>query len=125
MISFWISDYWQEQVMNTGRISDRAKARYLSAIQPYRDPKAGAYITDKIAILLEKGWGRFDMKPGLLKGLRWRVIPLRIAGQVQFRTVSENSKGWIHPGYGGAHVMHRVEREVPKIVQRILQKALK
>jgi len=133
-ISFYVADYWQEQVMNTGRLSNRGKARYLQAIQAYRDPKVGAYIDDKIAILLETGWGAFDMKPGLLWGikglpffgLRRRVIPIKqIGGNVEFRTVTENSKGWIHPGYGGGHVINRVKRNIPNLIKEILERSQK
>jgi hypothetical protein len=125
-ISFYVSDYWQEQVMSTNRLSDKGKLRYIMNIETYKEPKVGAYIADKIAILLEKGWGKFDMKPGLLKGLKSRVIPLkRLGGGTDFRVVREESSGWIHPGYGGGHVVHRVKRDIPKIIKGLYEQATK
>lgn len=132
-VSFAVSDYWQDQVMNTGRLSSRGKARYLRAIEAYSEPKVGVFLNDKIAMLLETGWPAFDMKPGLLLGIRGlplfglkkRVIPIKEDGIVKFRTVTEKSTGWIHPGYGGAHLLSRVKKNIPNLIKEILERSQK
>lgn len=132
-ISFFISQMWQDHVMDTGRLSDRGKRHYIRAINMYVPPKVGVFLSDKIAGFLETGWRKFDMKPGLLFGIRGlplmglpsRVIPLhdRDTGTVKFRTVKEASKGWIHPGYGGAHLVHRVIKDIPSIIRDVIERA--
>ena len=120
-ISKLIASMWAVTVQSS-RLSSRAKARYVGAIEPYSPPRAGAYVQDKIAQLLETGWKRFDMKPGLLKGKRYSNVPL-LEGEV--RTVSPKSKGksWVHPGFRGARIMHKVERRAAAIIRKMIANA--
>lgn len=110
---------WGDAVRRS-RLSSRAKERYIRSIQPYRQG-VGAYISDKVAALLEKGWERFDMKPGLLRAKSRRAIPL-LEGEV-IRTVSVNSPAgfWIHPGFDGAKVVDKVQATISAIVARALK----
>lgn len=116
---------WKDQVDRTLRLSDKGKHRYKANIIPYKEPKAGAYIKDKVTVLLERGWRKFGMKPGLLQGMARRVIPIVTDEGVVFRTVTQDSQGWIHPGYGGGHLEHRVRRSVPKILKDLINQAMK
>jgi len=108
-----VTKFWKDAVMRS-ELSTRAKKRYSEAITPYKT-KPGAYISDHVAKLLESGWDKFDMKPGLLKGVMSRVVPL---GGGVFRTVSQNSPvdSWIHPGFKGAKVVEKVQRSLAKLI---------
>jgi len=108
---------WRNAVMRT-HLSHRAKVRYCKAIQPYRD-RPGVYIADKVAKLLETGWKPFDMRPGLLKGMLRRVIPIKgPGGTTEFRTVSHTSPhgSWQHPGFKGANVLKELQKRLDKLV---------
>ena len=121
-IGMRVARLWREKV-NSSTLSERARRRYADAIVPYGPPKAGAYVMDSIALLLEKGWKAFDMKPGLLSGRGHRAIPLGIGdGTKTIRTVSSGGgKGaWRHPGFTGAHVAQRVQQSLARLVREAL-----
>lgn len=108
---------WRNAVLRTN-LSHQAKVRYCNAIQPYPD-KLGVYLSDKVAKLLETGWKPFDMRPGLLKGMMRRVIPMKgPGGATEFRTVSNTSPhgSWYHPGYKGANVLKDLQKRLDKLV---------
>ena len=113
---------WRRAI-NKANISPNAKRRYREGVKVYRSPRVGVYVSDKVAQLLEKGWQAFDMKPGLLKGLLARPIPIN---SNTMRTVSVNSpaSSWKHPGYKGANVAQKVKNKVPDLVRNILTKAI-
>lgn len=116
-----IAQAWKAAVMRS-RLSARAKRRYANAIVPYAS-KPGAYVKDKIAALLEKGWRAFDMKPGLLRGKLSRVIPLQLPSGTEFRTVSRSSPAgsWQHPGYKGAQVVPDLKNRLQDIVSKAMK----
>lgn len=124
-ISRRVASLWRTKVRNSS-LSPRAKKRYEDAIQPYKSGyKAGAYLTDKVAALLETGYKAFDMKPGLLAGMMRRAIPVQDAnGNKNIRTVSLTSPGksWRHPGIKGQNLKSRVERSVQRIVKEAIAK---
>ena len=126
-VSLAIVRLWQSRVEASSVLSGRAKARYKGFITPYAEPKTGAYIKDRITLLLEHGWKAFDMKPGLLSGRAHRFIPLggKRGKLSDGRTVSVSSGGWKHPGYRGAKLESGVKRSIPKLVREILTKAMK
>lgn len=121
LISGVIVKAWRDAVRSSN-LSERAKNRYCKAITPYKKSDVvGAYIKDFVAVLLEKGWKRFDMKPGLLKRHSVRRIPLD-EGKT-FRTVSHASRpdSWIHPGFRGAQVIGLVKSSVDRLVKQALE----
>lgn len=86
-----------------------------------------------LALSVELGSLAFDMKPGLLKGEKWRVIPLNptravINKKPIFRTVTPAQKGmWIHPGIRAYNISINVENYIdrvliPKYIDPILEK---
>ena len=76
-----------------------------------------------LPIALETGVPRFDMKPGLLKGRISRVIRL---ANGNFRTVSINSPkdSWWHPGIQARDIASKIEREAPKIMEEVFNRAM-
>jgi len=80
-------------------------------------------ITGFRPVAIEQGIKRFDMKPGLLKGFPYRVIPMRDGG---FRTVSKTSPegSWWHPGTQAAAIGEQVKAEAPKIAGKIFTKLI-
>lgn len=121
-ISDNIATLWRSKV-SISFLSRRAKDRYSKAIKPYKAThgKAGAYISEFVANLLETGWKAFDMKPGLLKGLTHRIIPLsdNQGGVKAFRSVASSSPStsWRHPGFKGAKIESRVRKSIGRIVR--------
>jgi len=121
-ISAAIAAHWRREVQASA-ISSRAKSRYLQAIVPYAgNNRIGARLARdvKIVSILEFGFGRFDMKPGLLKKAAYRRVPL-LKGKI-IRTVSENSKpgSWIHPGVKGAKTLDKVRKAIKDIIKEAL-----
>lgn len=121
-ISSEVASLWRSKLMST-HLSSAARRRYGDAITPYSPPRTGAYLSDFVATLLETGWKRFDMKPGLLGDRKHRVIPLLTDGQRRFRSVSVKSlpSSWIHPGFRGAHLAERVRRSIGRLVKEALK----
>lgn len=121
-ISANIVKLWKQKVMQSA-LSGRAKERYIEAIIPYKSPRAGAYIVDAVVFLLDRGWKRFDMKPGLLRGGRYKRVPL-LPG---VRTVSQSSNpnSWIHPGFKGAKIVPKVEKAAKGVIARVIANARK
>lgn len=124
-ISSGLAQVWRRAIASSA-LSDRAKRRYETAITPYRPPNAGAYISDKVSVLLELGWKRFDMKPGLISGKRYESVPIKKGTKLAIRKVSKSSPrgSWIHPGYRGAKVLSRVQRSIARIVKEAITNAL-
>jgi len=122
-ISMRLFATWRRAINSTG-ISANAKRRYREALIPYRPPRVGVYVTDYVAQLIEKGWKSFDMRPGLLKGLLSRAIPIGDSGEI--RTVSQASPAgsWKHPGYKGARVHDRIKKQTMDVVQTVINKVI-
>lgn len=117
-LSALVTQAWRMGV-DESQLSGRAKDRYKKAITPYKS-KAGAYVRDFVASLLETGWRRFDMKPGLLRGAAYRVIPIGGGtGTPTFRAVSTRSSAssWIHPGFHGAKAMEKVSERLQALIR--------
>lgn len=83
---------------------------------------------------VEYGRGAFDMKPGLLKGGKYRIVPLNVNRYINmqkptvFRTVSVNSPpdSWLHPGWKGMKLSEEVIRELDKtIIPKNVEKLFK
>jgi hypothetical protein len=123
-ISAAVTALWRAKVQ-ASELSQPAKRRYSDAIEPYKGQRAGAYISEKVAQLLERGWKGFDMKPGLLGGFRSRAIPLLTGKTQTIRTVSVTSPAgaWRHPGFKGAKLAHRVQRGIKRIVKEAMKGA--
>lgn len=89
----------------------------------------------------DEGFSGFDMKPGLLRGphakiskdgVPYNIVPIKgsseyhSAGKTEFKVVSGKSdkNSWIHPGYGGAHILDDVfyylDSEIENIITNIL-----
>jgi len=70
-----------------------------------------------LPVALETGAPRFDMKPGLLKGRDFRVIPMHDG---EFRTVSKTSPkdSWWHPGFQGRRIHEQIEWESSDMLER-------
>jgi hypothetical protein len=75
-----------------------------------------------LALALEDGIPRFDMKPGFLPGRESRVIRL---ADGNFRTVTKLQTGkWIHPGFEGLKIQEMVKEHISKVlVPRIHKEA--
>jgi len=123
-------EFWRNEA---SRRLDSTRDRYVDAIYIYEDFGEGVVIglseTDEMVIHLEQGYGRFDMKPGLLQGRDSRVIPIRERSYmpVHFRTVTkrQGADKWIHPGWEGLHLVEEVDREldnkiVPKYIEELV-----
>ncbi len=117
LISAAVVALWRTKI-DGSTLSSRAKRRYSRAITAYVPPRAGAYISEKVAVLLERGWKRFDMAPGLLRGKSYARIPVK--GGVRTVSVHSPTKSWVHPGFAGAKVASRVERGIGKVVKGVL-----
>ena len=93
-----------------------SKAKYLDAIDVRREGDDIILgLTDELASSLESGSEPYDLKPGFLRGRISRVIPLVDAGTnnvTRFRTVSVNSRGWIHPGNKARKITEKVQTEL-------------
>lgn len=118
--SAYVVERWRAQVA-ASKLSGAARRRYSEDITPYNPPRIGAYISDKVAILLERGWKSFDMKPGLLAGRLRRVIPLNGGKDLRTVSVKSPSGSWIHPGYEGAHLT----KGIAGLLRGIVETALK
>lgn len=83
---------------------------------------------------VEMGRNGFDMKPGLLKNAKSRVIPLNVNRYINmtkptvFRTVSVTSRpdSWMHPGWKGKKLSDEVVKEldtaiIPKHLNKLFQ----
>lgn len=102
-----------------------AEMKLNTSIQDYMEgvsvakTKDGAEITIKgwLPVALETGAPGFDMKPGLLAGRDFRVIPMHDG---EFRTVSKNSppESWKHPGLEARNIHEAVEAEADDIIQK-------
>lgn len=84
--------------------------------------------------VVDQGGSAYDMKPGLLKGNKYRVIPLNprryinMTKPTAFATVSVNSKpdSWMHPGFKGKKLSDEVSNEldrtiIPKNVEKLFK----
>lgn len=70
-----------------------------------------------LPVALESGHQRFDMKPGLLDGRAFRVIPMHDG---EFRTVSTKSspESWWHPGFEAKEIHKDIENDVDEMLKR-------
>lgn len=86
-------------------------------------------LTGDLATAVETGQQSFDLKPGFLKGAKYRVIPLvSDRGPVKFRTVSHTSKGWKHPGITPRNIIPSVQNElqsglIGEVFSRVLSRS--
>lgn len=117
--------FWSEEA---GRVLNTTRHRYQQALYIYEDfsGESGTVIglgaEDKLVVAIEEGAGPFDLKPGFLKGRNKAVIPIgnpRVA-----RTVTDESTGWIHPGWVALNLVVETDKQlddviVPKYLQEL------
>jgi hypothetical protein len=70
-----------------------------------------------LPVALEAGRAPFDMKPGLLDGRDFRIIPMHDG---EFRTVSSRSPSgsWWHPGFEPRAIHEEVMNDMDDLIQR-------
>jgi len=72
------------------------------------------------ASFLNRGYGAFDMKPGLMG----KTVPLKTTSGTVFRRVGPHSSpdSWIHPGYQATNFVEKAKQKIEEgIVVRIEQ----
>ena len=72
-------------------------------------------VTGPLAIAVEGGSEKFDLKPGFLKGKTSATIPLfgnRPPNIDRLRTVPSKTKPWIHPGIKARNLIDKVTDKV-------------
>src|SRR5690349_4372126 len=90
---------------------DKSRVKYLEGLSFSTNIEADsviATVSGWLPVAVEEGAQAFDMKPGLLKGRRSRVIPLHTG---ELRTVSINSRpeSWWHPGIQARAISFQVK----------------
>jgi hypothetical protein len=103
----------------------KAQVKLSSTFDEFKDGVRVAIAGDGVEIhvegwlpvALETGHERFDMKPGLLDGRDYRVIPMHDG---EFRTVSKNSpsESWWHPGFEPRNIHKDIEDDVDGMLKR-------
>lgn len=78
-------------------------------------------LSGELGVAIEEGSGRWDMKPGILKGAEARVIPMGSKANPKFRTMKARSSGWWHPGYQGRAIRTEVTRQMPRMVKDVFK----
>jgi hypothetical protein len=116
-----VAKAWTVEV-NKSFLSSQAKSRYTKAIKPYNG-LVGAYISDHVAKLLETGFDSFDMKPGFLKGVLYKRIPIN--GKVRTVSVKSPTSSWIHPGIEGARAIEKTKKKLMSRMQALVREALR
>ena len=79
---------------------------------------------NKLANAVETGFAKFDMKPGLLAGRDYRVIPLNVNRNIVFRnpkvfrvvSTKSPSNSWIHPGFDGVDIADTVVDQLNEVI---------
>lgn len=61
---------------------------------------------------IEFGSDSYDLKKGFLQGRQYRVIPMGYPTINRFRTVSQFSSGWQHPGFEPRGLLEEVQEEM-------------
>ncbi len=103
---------------------DRRKA-YLKGLSVTRSGlDVDVKLTGSFPVAIEEGAGRFDMKPGILKNLHSRVIPMGPKNKPKFRTMVATSSGWWHPGFQGSSIHTQVEKLMPTITDDVFKPLL-
>lgn len=109
------------------------KSRYLDAIEVSRDgDEIVLTLNDELVSAMESGSDPYDLKPGFLKGKQFRIIPLVDEGTnnvTRFRTVSQGSSGWIHPGHKARKIVEQVKVEVEtnilgEVMNRVMSRSV-
>ena len=113
---------------------DTSRDEYLKALSFTKQKDSVEVTLDGwVANMVELGHQRFNMKPGLLKGNLWRVIPLgKPKGSKGFSKVSINSPAdswiWEEIKHKGGVQIHKSVQEavdtkhVPRIFKQIMEK---
>ena len=96
------------------------KEKYLDAIEVKREgDEIILSLTDPLAASMEAGSGPYDLKPGFLRGKQFRIIPLVSPGTdnvTGFRTLTQGSAGWVHPGHKARKIVDQVTAELEATV---------
>lgn len=108
---------WRRLAADSSKLNT-TKQTYLDAIEVSREGDSIVLaLTDTLAAAVEEGSDPYDLKPGFLKGRTHRVIPLVESGRpVQFRTISQKSGPWIHPGIHPRSIVGEVKAEVENTI---------
>lgn len=106
------------------------KSKYIDAIKVEREgDEIVMSLTDELASAMESGSKPYDLKPGFLKGKQSRIIPLVDKGTnnvTRFRTVTQGSSGWIHPGHKPTKIVDQVKNELETtVLGEVLAKAMR
>jgi hypothetical protein len=82
------------------------------------NPMTGKVATAKSDNPLLNGLTKYQQVVQTDKGSKVRSI------YINYRTISENGKPWIHPGFGGIHAFEEAEREVVAQLDNIIKDLL-
>jgi hypothetical protein len=90
---------------------DTSKEEYLKGLSVQSiDNDVFVELTGWLPVSVETGADRFDMKKTLLGDKVSKVIPFdKGGGQVGFRTITQNSDGWWHPGIQAKSIYSQVQ----------------
>lgn len=105
-----------------GELLHTSKDKYLQGLSVERVGKdtIQATLTGFLPVGIEEGHKSYDMKPGLLGSGLSKVIPIgKGAGRTpSFRRITQNTKGWIHPGWPQAKKIHvEVQKEIDETLK--------
>jgi len=98
-----------------------SKKEYLDGLHIERvDDTIQAVLKGFIPNAVEEGYGQYDMKPGMLGNALYKVIPIgKKAGKTPtFRTMTKNSKGWIHPGFKKRAIGEQIQDDMDEIAKK-------
>lgn len=101
---------------------DESEAAYLKGLTVSGSGmEIDVRLTGDFPVALEQGSSRFDLKPGFLKNLDHRIIPIGKKGaKPKFRIVRSTSPGWWHPGIQAKSIHKQIFSQMPRIVNDIL-----
>lgn len=111
---------WREKASSTLKTS---KEDYLNGLSVERTGNDIQFVLKgALPIALEEGAPSYDMKPGLLKNLTHRTIPINSkTSNPVFRQLSTKSKGWIHPGFKPRKIHEEVMDEAEAIYSKVFE----
>lgn len=111
----------QYLIEESGRKLKTTRSRYANAIYIYEDFMEGGIVVgvdnkDPLVDAIENGAPGFDMKPGLLKGRKIRVIPLNKGKDMRTVSAGHGSDKWMHPGWQGLHLIEVLDEELDNTI---------